>query len=253
MALLKAEAVCKTFGGVVALQDVDINIEEGQITALIGPNGSGKTTFINVVTNYYKPTRGKVFFKGERIDTLPTHATAGRGIMRTFQVVRAFKHMSVLENVMCGGYNWTKSGVIESILLRSRINKEEAMLRELAMETLKFVGLEQVTASAAGALPLGHQRMMELARALLARPKLLLLDEPVSGLSNEEREMTQQKLVDVRDKGIAILLVEHEMKTVMKLADRIIVLNFGKKLAEGDPEAIRNNPEVIESYLGRRI
>lgn len=252
MSLLKVESVWKTFGGVVALQDVDMTIEEGQITALIGPNGSGKTTLINIVTNFYKPTRGKVFFKGERIDTLPTHETPGRGIMRTFQVVRTFRHMSVLENVMCGGYNWTKTGVIESILLRSRINKEDTMLRELAMEALKFVGLEQVATSAAGALPLGHQRMTELARALLARPKLLLLDEPVSGLSTEEREMTQQKLMDVRDRGIAILLVEHEMKTVMKLAQRIIVLNFGKKLAEGDPNTIRNNPEVIESYLGRR-
>lgn len=253
MSLLKVESVWKTFGGVVALQDVDMVVNEGQITALIGPNGSGKTTLINIVTNFYKPTRGKVLFKGERIDTLPTHETPGRGIMRTFQVVRVFKHMSVLENVMCGGYNWTKTGLIDSILLRSRVNKEDNTLREQALEALKFVGLERLATSQAGALSLGHQRMTELARALLARPKLLLLDEPVAGLSSQEREMTQQKLVDVRDRGVTILLVEHEMKTVMKLAQRIIVLNFGKKLTEGNPDEIRNNPEVIESYLGRRV
>lgn len=251
MAVLEVERVCKNFGGVAALRDVSLALEEGRITALIGPNGSGKTTLINVVTKFLAPDSGKIVFRGERIDGLPPDVIASRGIIRTFQILRTFKELTVLENVMCGAHCWSRAGVLDSILPFSRARREEAEIREQALSALRTVGLADLTTHMAGALPLGHQRSVELARALAGRPKLLLLDEPVSGLNPEERDLMEEKLVELSGAGVTILFVEHEMKTVMKLAHKIVVLNFGENLAVGTPDEIRTDPRVVEAYLGR--
>jgi branched-chain amino acid transport system ATP-binding protein len=251
MSLLHIESVSKNFGGLQALTDVSTDVREGSISALIGPNGSGKTTLFNTITKMIPHDSGRIFFAGERIDHLPAHLIPSKGIARTFQIVSLFREAYVWENVASGAFSKTKAEIF-SILFRLRqMRSEERQIKERTMETLRFLGIEHLAERPAGMLPIGQQRLVELGRGLVSEPKLLLLDEPLSGLNLRESEAVQQKIIEIRNRGITILFVEHEMKSVMRLAEKITVLNFGRKIAEGRPEEIRSNPEVIEVYLGK--
>lgn len=251
MTLLRIESVYVNFGGLQALTDVSMNVQQGIICALVGPNGSGKTTLFNTISNIVHPNDGQVFFDGERIDHLSPHLIAGKGISRTFQIVSLFAQAACWENVANGAFSKTRAGVFPIILRLPKARHEEKRIQERAMEALQFFGIETLAYRPAGLLPIGQQRLVEMARALLSEPKLLLLDEPLSGLNPRESEVLQRKVLEINRKGVTILFVEHEMKAVMRLANNIVVLNFGKKIAEGPPDKIRNNQEVIDIYLGR--
>lgn len=249
-AIMEIESVYKKFGGLEALSNISFKVEEGSISSLIGPNGSGKTTLFNVITNHIPLNSGKVLYQGERIDHLPAYLIPRKGIARTFQIISLFPQVSVFENVACGAFSNTKAGAL-SIIFRSRWARlEEKGIRERTMDAIRQNGLEQWTNIPAGALPFGQQRLVEFARAIVSDPKLLLLDEPLSGLTFKESDILQQKILEIRDRGVTVLFVEHEMKAVMKISDKVTVLNFGKKIAEGSPNEIRSNAAVIEAYLG---
>jgi len=253
MPLLRIESICKNFGGLQALSDISVDVRDGSISALIGPNGSGKTTLFNVINRIIPRDSGKIFFAGERIDHLPGYLIAGKGIARTFQIVSLFREASVWENVASGAFSKTRAGALSILFRLPRMRSEERTIKERTLESLEFFGIEQFADRPAGMLPIGQQRLVELARALVSDPKLLLLDEPLSGLNAREGELLQEKIMEIQKRGIAILFVEHEMKWVMRLAEKITVLNFGKKIAEGSPSEIRNNPQVIEVYLGKEV
>jgi len=251
MSLLRIDSVYKNFGGLQALFDVSMNLEEGSISALIGPNGSGKTTLFNVITKIIPHDSGEIFFAGERIDQLPAYLIPARGIARTFQIVSLFRESLVWENVASGAFSKTRAGILSILFRIPRMRAEERRIKERTMEIIRYLGIEQLAERPAGMLPFGQQRLVELGRALISEPNMVLLDEPFSGLNPHESEILQEKVLEIRNQGITVLFVEHEMKTVMKLADRITVLNFGQKIAEGSPDEIRNNPQVIEVYLGK--
>jgi branched-chain amino acid transport system ATP-binding protein len=250
--LLEAKEISKNFGGITAVQKVDFNIPRQSIVSLIGPNGAGKTTFFNLVTGIYTPSTGQILFDGQPLENLKTHDVTKRGIARTFQNIRLFSNMTALENVMVGEHARLSTGLFGAVFRTPRVKAEEKMAREKASSLLEYVGLGGKDDEFAKNLPYGDQRRLEIARALATDPKLLLLDEPSAGMNpNESARLT--RLVDKlrRERGVTVLMIEHDMKVVMEISDRVTVLNFGRKIAEGKPEEIKANTEVIEAYLGK--
>ncbi|MEH7308605.1 ABC transporter ATP-binding protein [Neobacillus drentensis] len=249
--VLNIKNISKNFGGISALTDVSFSVNEGEIFGLIGPNGAGKTTMFNVITNMFPPTSGEISFFEDKITGIKPHKITDKGICRTFQNIRLFSQMTALENVLVGGHSQSKSGVFSGVFRTKSQRDEEERLRVTAKELLELVGLSIYEDAIAENLAYGQQRRLEIARALASDPKLLLLDEPAAGMNETETDDLFYLIKKVQERGITVLLIEHDMPLVMKLCDRMTVLNFGKKLAEGTPEEIQNNPAVIEAYLGR--
>ena len=248
--LLEVDGLTMQFGGVTALEDVSLHIARGEILGLIGPNGAGKTTCFNVITGVYQPTKGDVRFDGQSVVGVKRHHITKRGIARTFQNIRLFPEMSALENVMVGVDAHHKSSVVGAIVRTPRNRREEAHGRERGMELLTFMGIADYADVAARNLPYGYQRRLEIARALGTEPKLLCLDEPAAGFNPAEKQELNELIFKIREQGYTVLLIEHDMKVVMGVSDRVVVLDFGRKIAEGRPDVVRENPDVIAAYLG---
>ena len=248
--LLKAEHVCKYFGGVKAVNDVSMTVGNGEIVSVIGPNGAGKTTFFNICSGYGKATKGNIYFKGRDITSMKPESISLMGMGRTFQKTQLFKYMSVFENIRVGCHQDTKSGIWDAILHTSRYKKDEAYASEKSREIIRKAGLEEYTDVLAGNLAYGIQRRVEIARALASSPDILLLDEPAAGMNPNETADLRDFLKKLNQEGQTILLIEHDMKFVMNLSHRIIVLNFGEKICEGTPEEVKNNKKVQEAYFG---
>jgi branched-chain amino acid transport system ATP-binding protein len=250
--LLDAKNITKTFGGLVAVNDVTLTIEQGRIVSVIGPNGAGKTTFFNILTGIYKPDKGSVMFDGKPIAGAKPDAIAALGMRRTFQNIRLFGNMTVLENVLVGMHTHLHAPFWSIIVRSGGVRREEAKARAKARERLAYVGLDAKRDALAKNLPYGDQRRLEIARALAGEPKLLLLDEPTAGMNPNETVEATDLIRRLRDElGLTVVLIEHDMRLVMSISERISVLDYGTKIAEGDAQVIRSNPRVIEAYLGK--
>ena len=250
-ALLELDGIGIRFGGLRAVNELSFSVGRGEVVALIGPNGAGKTTVFNMITGVYRPGSGAISFEGRDITGLRPHRIASAGIMRTFQTIRLFPAMTVLENVRAGCHLRVRQHWWEGLLSLPSQRREEAELAERAHGILRRLDLDRHADALAVSLPYGAQRRVELARTLAAEPKLVILDEPAAGLNDSESAALAETIFGIREAGITVLLVEHDMNVVMSVADRIVVINFGQKIAEGAPGEIRSNPQVIEAYLGR--
>jgi len=249
-ALLSLKNVTKKFGGLVAVNDVSFEVAAGSIVGLIGPNGAGKTTVFNIITGNYQPDQGEIRFDGAAITGRKPHQIVVGGIARTFQNIRLFQEMSLLENVLAGCHCRMRSGFLSSMLRFPSQQREEKKAVEKAMQELAFVGLDHDFANEAGNLSYGNQRLLEIARALATEPKFIILDEPAGGMNELETEALSDLIKAIQARGITILLIEHDMSLVMKICERLVVLEYGAKIAEGTPEQIKVNERVIEAYLG---
>jgi branched-chain amino acid transport system ATP-binding protein len=251
MTFLTTRSLSKHFGGVIAADELDIQVDQGEIVSVIGPNGSGKTTLFNLITGIYKPSKGSIVFRGEDITRRKTYEIINRGIARTFQATRLFSQITVLENVMTGFHRRTGTGVLGALIKTGRSRREERETPQRALEVLEFMRLGHTKDRPAASISGAEQRRLMIAIALATNPHILLLDEPTAGVSAEEAKELLELISEIRKRGIAILLIEHNMKVAMGISERMIVLNFGKKIAEGAPQEIAQNEVVIEAYLGR--
>jgi branched-chain amino acid transport system ATP-binding protein len=251
--MLRVERLTKKFGGLNAVEDLSFDIQPGTVHSIIGPNGAGKTTLLNLLTGVYQPSSGRIVFEWKDMTGCAPHEYAGHGIARTFQNLQVFFNMSALENVMVGRYLHERCGLVSALLRGPRLRRAEKAGREEAAELMRYVGLQDYLSAAADAMPYGALKRLEIARALATRPKMMLLDEPAAGLNPTEALELDDLIVSLSERGVTVVLVEHNMRLVMGVSDHILVLDYGRKLAEGPAQAIRNDPKVIEAYLGSAV